>query len=319
MTVNNWPSGTTAKEVYSKERTVLKITQVAGGANAKITLSTIVYNDSTSLNYTAKYSAPSGTCYIDITDIIRIGSGHLNVTDGSATRTLYWSTMQGVNKYSLILPDNVVTQFLREEDLGHFGTPLPSYLIIPSGGLVTVEVVTEDPLLYTFKPDDIVTLHPSGSFTITAYVGGLELSIMDKVLANTRIMEPECGKRYAALNWTSRIGNPKLAYFELSAITYKSANILQLDTAISDQYTRTSIGYDERRGEAVSCTLKLSGLSAFDIWYYSDVLQSNRQCITIGDNTYYAQLTTNKIEIPDGDGGTNDLELNYNLYTVDYD
>lgn len=316
MNFPNWTSGTTAKVCYIKEQTILKLTNATG----YIRLSNIIFNDGTTLSYTARYTPSSGTAHIDISDLIRIGSGHCTVADNNTTRTIYWTSQAGMNPDTLYIPANQLAAYLVEQELGHYAAPLPSFMILPAGVTIAAEMIVEDPAMYIFKPD---TYHLSSNGGVAiggSYTGYLETIALDVPVVTSRVIQPECGKQYARLTWKSRKGNNKVHYFELSGINYKTSDTLALEPELSSQLSGLK-GYREHRGETLSCTLRLDGLTAYDVWYYSDILQSSRCSIGIdnGRVDYAAQCTTAKIEIPDGDAGTNELVLTFNLNSYEHD
>ena len=76
--------------------------------------------------------------------------------------------------------------------------------------------------------------------------------------------------------------------------------------------------YIEIKGREDGFTLRLDRLNTYDLWYYSDVLQSsNVQVSDDAQGWQRVQVTEKSITLPDGEAGTNgvlEIAVNYREY-----
>ena len=94
--------------------------------------------------------------------------------------------------------------------------------------------------------------------------------------------------------------------------------ILLLSYYISLQIDTINNEYDERKGRRDGFTLKLEGLSRYDMWYYGDILTSSKVRVSFDGTTWrQVQVTGKAIKLPMSDeGALNVLEIpvNYRHY-----
>lgn len=122
-------------------------------------------------------------------------------------------------------------------------------------------------------------------------------------------VDQECGKRYARVSWIPAFGSESLkrAYFELRAETVQAGvTILQPNTP-GDWYRDI-----RSRGDVV--VLTLTGLTQYDVWYYSDIITSLRVEV---DGFGRVEIQTKEITLPDGESGTFDLKIKCKLAEYD--
>ena len=121
-----------------------------------------------------------------------------------------------------------------------------------------------------------------------------------------------CGRKYASVEWISRAGMVKRHTWEF----------LQVTESVNGQNEyQTHLGYKQTKGQETSFILRLSGLTRYDLWYYSDIILSNDVRVAVseqdagfGDETR-VEVVTNKVEIPDANGTYKlDIEVKYKRY-----
>lgn len=121
-----------------------------------------------------------------------------------------------------------------------------------------------------------------------------------------------CGRKYAAVEWISRAGMVKRNTWEF----------VQVTEAVNEKTDyQTHFGYKQTKGQETSFVLRLSGLTRYDLWYYSDIILSNdvrvavsEQDADFGDETRI-EVVTNKVEIPDANGTYRlDIEIKFKKY-----
>lgn len=121
-----------------------------------------------------------------------------------------------------------------------------------------------------------------------------------------------CGRKYAAVEWISRAGIVKRHTWEFVQVT---------DAVNGKTDYQTHLGYKQTKGQETSFILRLSGLTRYDLWYYSDIILSNDVRVAVseqdagfGDETR-VEVVTNKVEIPDANGTYKlDIEVKYKRY-----
>lgn len=165
----------------------------------------------------------------------------------------------------------------------------------------------------------VATLEKDGESHI---VDLIDCTIYEYAAENSAtVRETVCEKRYAAVEWIGATGAKKRATFELTKHTPQqgeSYDILRSDNA-----------YDIRRGWIDAATLRLDGLSAYDMWYHADIITSSDVRVALNSGDYNGasdeiyprckvEVTTKKITIPDGSAAKyNTLEIDVNLRRYD--
>lgn len=125
-----------------------------------------------------------------------------------------------------------------------------------------------------------------------------------------KIVEQECGKQYAAVEWVSQYGVTRRHIFEVVKQTAAVDGVISIETIDN--------GWDERKGSVHGCTLRLEELNRYDYWYYSDLILADTAKITFdGVNWYTLQVTAKNYTLPNSDSGqlsTLEIPINYCRY-----
>ena len=120
----------------------------------------------------------------------------------------------------------------------------------------------------------------------------------------------ECGKRYAEVEWVSFTGQTRRHVFEVVKLTEETTNEVSLEMITNE--------YDVRKDRRVSFSLRLEGLTAYDYWYYSDLVTSSSVKVSLsGTNYRQVQVTAKKSTIPETSSGkplTLEIPINYVRY-----
>lgn len=124
------------------------------------------------------------------------------------------------------------------------------------------------------------------------------------------LKELECGKRYAEVEWVSFTGQTRRHVFEVVKLTEETTNEVSLETITNE--------YDLRKDRRVSFSLRLEGLTAYDYWYYSDLVTSSSVKVSLsGTNYHQVQVTAKKSTTPETSAGkplTLEIPINYVKY-----
>lgn len=284
----------------------------------------VTLNTPAGTGISAKYAIPSSqTLQIDLTDLVRAyPSGMVMVYEMNAagatisTDTKSWTTSGRINPVDFykLSPKNDTAE---TEELTV--TP-PSVMLKPlnnntsvifemanggggyyfSTGRIKFPPLTNDPIGFA----NAVTI-PSGAESVELW------HLSDNVIQAIPLKALECGKRYAAVRWVSFTGQTRQHTFEIAKVTTESGDVLDVETITNE--------YDQRKNRVDGFALRLSDLDRYDLWYYSDIVNSSDVRVSLdGVNFYQVQVLTKKQTQPDGDaGGFNTLEISVNYRKYD--
>lgn len=127
----------------------------------------------------------------------------------------------------------------------------------------------------------------------------------DVIVATIPITETNPEKEYATIEWTSRYGTRKIATFERRNVKYAAKDTISLADLSNE--------YDVRKGQEIGFTAFLENLSAYDYWYYSDIITSSYVAI----NNKKVEVTTKDVTIPNSSAGEFkklEIQINYAKY-----
>lgn len=147
------------------------------------------------------------------------------------------------------------------------------------------------------------TEHKVTSTTFDALTIGSTIHTVGVALGGTKeivqsvILQPRlCGVKYADVCWISATGHERIATMELCEHVQQVGEKIDIETPTGE--------YDERKGRQDNLALRLAGLTAYDMWYYGDIVTSSKVEISTDGTNYHTVLVTSKsVNIPDGDGG----------------
>ena len=131
-----------------------------------------------------------------------------------------------------------------------------------------------------------------------------------EVIANIQIkpLNQECN--YIMLEWTSRSGVTKRHTFERKNVKYSTRDSFTIDNIYNQ--------YDVRKGFEVGFVAALEELTAYDYWYYSDIINSSNVKTFHNDEWRKVEITTKDVTIPNSsNGGLKRLEIQINFAKYD--
>lgn len=263
----------------------------------------------------ATYTPPSdGELYIDVTDYVRAHPtvSHIYVvdTDNSTTYDVE------VSVAGLINPDNMIIPYHAEES--NFRIIPPSRMIAPlTGQSIMVGFNAHergDDATFSFRNLGLQmsTNAVDGAVIPSYYTGGFFLSIHDtgwtqliKYLYTPQV----CGVEYAMVRWESSTGATRCHTMEVTKCKSETKNAFSL-LPIDNEYI-------EIKGREDGFTLRINGLSKYDIWYYADMIHSSKVEVKVnGKDWARVQVTKKSITIPDGEAtdGVLEVQVNWKRY-----
>lgn len=255
----------------------------------------------------AVYNADSnGLLYVDLTDYIRTYASTLTTisfTTGIGGTTIpFFVVIDGlINPQSVFIPYHYLEAY--------------SALIVPPSMMYNT-FDQNDPCDYEFYAT-------AGTWSVTS---GASLSVDERHIAqidsaftlsdgtHSKKYSPKpmrCDVEYALVKWISFTGVERKAWFEV--IKFKTEN--------AGNYSLVPIDneYIEVKGRTDGFTLRLDGLSCYDLWYYSDVINSSKVEVSFNGGTLWSQVQvkTKDYTIPDGEGSDGKLEIAVNWKKYD--
>ena len=308
-----------ANGVWLAERALVYVTDVNDGEKVRMRLQrkkTAQASWSTVVD--AYYTADSdGAVTIDVTDAIR------------AYRDTTWpfqsiliddenshQSYQGIVVNGLINPKNMLIPYCYL--CNRFEAQImPPLKMIRGVAASSVEMYSADGGQYwsrgsiNYTPGGTAASLANGVVTIPQTATAIQYDIAGSGTDKSISLAPQlCDHRYAAVRWQSSTGQTRVNTLEV--IKAKESTIDAFDLlSITNEYV-------EIKGREDGFSLFIDGLSAYDLWYYSDILLSSKVEVSFdGTNWVRVQVTSKSITIPDGDAFDGKLEIAVNWKRYD--
>ena len=292
--------------VYSKQRTVQSVRIEQRAVRIDLEFEHLQGGDDFTVSYVVDDS--NDTIDIDITDVVRAyPSGEFTVKQYDDHGVLIddsvsvdWTTGGLTDPARDFIPETTY-------EVGVAGAvTLPSMIL--AGGEVVFEVI-------------------GMTFHYAALVNGSIVYISNKTIPQnaTRIVvrgnrgaviysaqlyeQDEC-KDYVQLRWVSRYGNVKQFTWErrdLKEATDDTLRLMDINTP-----------FNVHKGAMRSLTARLGNLTAYDHWYYADIVTSDKVEMLMPDNVWrQVEVTTKDATTPNTDNGEPKelkIDINYAAY-----
>ena len=161
-----------------------------------------------------------------------------------------------------------------------------------SGGSSIVNHITAPVLSIPFDAEDAYSISTQAGDTKGAFI------------------PLQCGVRYAMVRWVSFTGATRCHTME--AVKAKS------DTKDAFSLLPIDNEYVDIKGREDGFTLHLNGLSAYDLWYYADMIHSSKVEVSLDGETWdRVQVTKKSFTAPDGEGSNGEIEIQVNWKRYD--
>lgn len=251
----------------------------------------------------------AGDVMIDLTDLLatyQIGdsdSVRFNTGDLTPTESVSFEIKGDLSPNSIIIPPNgeiglyapiiAPAYFLQglwginPQFVVHVGQSVLGYLEY-------VEYVGGMPTAHAFHPNDLQAVSVAREKIAFRYREDDELICSRMV----NIRPEQCGRRYAMVQWVSAFGLIKRHTFEVRDVETSVSNSVSLQNNFG--------GFRELKGTRKGLRLHLSQLSAYDYWYYSDIVTSRDVRVAVSDfdadfgEDTRVKVTTKSVTIPNG-------------------
>jgi len=259
-------------------------------------------------NPIAVYTTPSdGVLYIDLTDYVRANP---NVSElYFYNDTLARGYQIGVTMIGLINPASVLIP----------RSMIPNILISPPARMIASDAY--NPITWECRPGAGRTYHvdwdgeTSGTITTPTYTLPYDAQAGCLVgnqygQRNITCIPRQCGVYYAMVRWESFTGATRCHTMEVVKAKSETKDAFSL-LPIDNEYL-------EVKGREDGFTLRLNGLSAYDLWYYSDMIHSSKVEVKVENKDFVrVQVTKKSFTMPDGEASDGVLEIQVNWKRYD--
>ena len=157
----------------------------------------------------------------------------------------------------------------------------------------------------------------NNELTIVNTIGGV-----DNVVQRVRLRQRVCDEELVHVMWTSRTGGYKRVLMQRCKVSVSQVDRVSL--ADVTWFGGGGLPIDYYRGfagEEEGFTLRLEHLTAYDVWWYSDLLTSDYVVVTDESQnspiTKLVEVTTKSITIPDGSVKDTTFEIKVKYKTGD--
>lgn len=260
----------------------------------------------------ATYTTPSSRImYIDVTDYVRANPtvGHLYFYTGDDEFDIEVSVV------GLINPANVLTPLKPSGTRTMLVAP-PARMLRSAFEYIRIiwEARTSDGSSYDLK-------YKSGGSTVTQTISTATCQLPAAAEISCRLdgddaereyacYPLQCDVRYAMVRWESFTGATRCHTMEVVKAKSETKDAFSL-LPIDNEYV-------DIKGREDGFTLRLSGLSAYDLWYYADMIHSSKVEVSLdGDTWERVQVTKKSFTMPDGESSDGVLEIQVNWKRYD--
>lgn len=267
----------------------------------------------------------SGNVMLDISDILAsyaIGaSGSISFNTGEFTPTerIDFEIKGDLSPASMIIPNNgkiseyapIIAPMCYFQGLWGLSTQFVLH-VSPSvySALQFIEYVDGSPITTTFQPDTLQAVVIAGNRLVFRVREGIRTLATQSI----NIREPQCGRCYAMVQWVSACGIVKRHTFEVRDVELSVSDSVSLQNNFG--------GFREAKGTRKGLRLHLPKLTAYDYWYYSDIITSSDVRVAVseidadfGEDTR-VNVTTKSATIPNG---SSVADFDVDVILKDYD
>lgn len=292
--------------VYSKQRTVQSVRIEQRAVRIDLEFGHLQGGSDFTVSYVVDDS--NDTIDIDITDVVRAyPSGEFTVKQYNDRGVLIddrvsvdWTTGGLTDPARDFIPELTY-------EVGVAGAvALPSMIL--AGGRIVFEVIRGN-----YHYDALVNgsiVHISNNTIPQNATRIVVRGWMSTVIYAAQLYEQDECKDYVQLRWVSRYGNVKQFTWErrdLKEATDDTLRLMDINTP-----------FNVHKGAMRSLTARLGNLTAYDHWYYADIVTSDKVEMLMPDNVWrQVEVTTKDATTPNTDNGEPkelEIDINYAAY-----
>lgn len=251
----------------------------------------------------------AGNVMLDISDILASyaigasGSIAFNTGELTPTKRIGFEIRGDLSPASMIIPNNgkiseyvpIIAPVCYFQGLWGLST---QFVLHTSHGVSSalqfMEYIDGSPTTTAFQPDTLQAVVVAGNRIVFRVREGIRtLAVRD-----VNIREPQCGRCYAMVQWVSACGIIKRHTFEVRDVELSVSDSVSLQNNFG--------GFREAKGTRKGLRLHLPQLTAYDYWYFSDIITSSDVRVAVseidadfGEDTR-VKVTTKSATIPNG-------------------
>lgn len=310
--------------IYLRDRHTVMVMSTVGG---EVTLRIADYNGY-NVYMTVQFDSSNRSMLFDITDIVRsydIGGviNDMDVTCGGTVQAITY-TIEGLTNPAYLPPHPLPVY---GGDIAAIAMPTMMYHDLgnafPQLSFECYGEITNGDYDYECIGADGVIIGTARQFLRTNPIGfGTEYLLAEYTQPQRLNLRPiECGKKYAVVQWQGRTGIKKSAVWELRQVSDEVTDTVQLLSMPTPLYVANTHPVDERRGYETHAVLHLDRLTAYDYWYYADIVTGSKVTVYAEaggtPSANIVQVVTKSVTIPDSDVNAPyslDIEIIFNKY-----
>lgn len=303
-----------ANGYWMAERALITITDATQNGNVRMQVQVRYFSGGWITRVDVTYIADEdGNLVIDVSDALRMYKNMLGIRVRVKDIEQAAETMQKVKIMGLANPMKLLMP-----ESPNLSIQYGQIIMPPQRMLQVLDSVAE---CYFTQPSQFTIANEEGSFVdenkrAIQFHDRLQIAHNGTIVAEyqSEFATKQC-RLYAVVRWVSMTGVTRSHTFW----------IIKPEIEVSDKYDllTNDNSYKEIKGHEDGCTLMIDGLTAYDIWYYSDLAMSSDVRVAIYNGAGYssgltpALITTKKVTMPDGDGGklgSVEFECKYKRY-----
>lgn len=256
----------------------------------------------------ARYEQAGMYTYADITDYVRAypNVSKIYYTDDLSPDTtpqeLSVQVVGLVNPANDFIPKNCEAIMInsRADTYGLLVSP-PSKILqaigVANTTLAEVRIRSEYAQQYSTRTTGVLFDEQSNTIEIANNVTAFSIWDEDEQEeAMTYQITPRNAERdYLTLRWVSRYGVTKQFVWEMRGLKYATQDAVEIENLNNE--------FDTRKGFLLSFTARLDGLTAYDYWYYADVINSSSVEAYYNGQWRKVAIDTKDVTIPDASAG----------------
>lgn len=296
--------------VYSKQRTVQSVRIEQGAVRIDLEFGYLQGGDDFTVSYVVDDS--NDTIDIDITDVVRAyPSGEFTAKQYDDHGVLIddrlsvdWTTGGLTDPARDFIPETTYEVVAAGVVPAGAVVTLPSMIL--AGGKIVFEAFGYTGFYTALVNGQIVVINnntiPQNAARIVVRIGSIVYS--------AQLNEQDECKDYVQLRWVSRYGNVKQFTWErrdLKEATDDTLRLMDINTP-----------FNVHKGAMRSLTARLGNLTAYDHWYYADIVTSDKVEMLMPDNVWrQVEVTTKDVTTPNTDNGEPkelEIDINYAAY-----
>lgn len=288
----NW----TTAVYYKLEPLSVRCVNISGGS---VTINN-VFIDGVAYPFVARHVTDTGELTIDLTELARMATVGvmLRLTDSNSTVALAAANAGYSDPLNYLPPKSPISRILEPYiSTEALNMPMPSMIV--SGKQVIAEAIFDasDTMVGTAGIDSVTKMITANSVAINDDAAAVVYYVNNSSKLTQMLTPQDCNVRYLRAEWMSRSGQVRKShYWQVAKQTNEVNRSVELDNIDRQFEAVKNIG--------TTLTLHLDGLTAYDVWYYSDIITADVvRLVNASGRAMKVRVLTKNVIIPEGDTG----------------